>query len=129
MQNNDFSQFSPKWQFRFNFFEKFGLNGPEYKQAYKQLGMGDRLKVGINFWAFFFNWIFFLVMGMWRKALSLIVMYAVLVVILSFLPAGAVRVVGIMWSALVASIANYAYYLHKVKGSTSWNPFEGFRWK
>lgn len=129
MENKDLSQYSPKWQFRFGFFERHGLGGPGYKEAFKALGFGQRIKLGMNFWAFFFTWAFFLVMGMWRKALSLIGLWLVLIVIAAFLPEGVGRGLGIAWSAMVASIANYAYYLHKVKGSSSWNPFEGFRWR
>ncbi|MCD7098473.1 DUF2628 domain-containing protein [Stenotrophomonas sp. MMGLT7] len=128
MQEQDFSQYSPKWQFRFDAFARHGAPGsPGYKEYFRSLGFLDRIKLGVNFYAFFFSWIFFLVVGMWRKALALVGLWLLLILVASLLPEAAGRVLGIAWSLLVATSANYAYYLHRIKGSTSWNPFEGIR--
>ena len=44
---------------------------PEYKAAYKALTFGKRILIGMNIWAFFFGFIYFLILGLWRKALTL----------------------------------------------------------
>jgi len=70
MNTTDLSQFSPKWQFRFNFFRQHGApKNPGFKQAWKALSFGDRLKINLNFFALFFGAIYLLILGMWRKAL------------------------------------------------------------
>lgn len=123
------SQYSPKWQFRFNFFEQHGgPKSPEYKAAFKALPFGQRIKVQMNFFAFFFGWIYFMILGMWRKGLALLGILVVLAMVCAFLPDVVARGVGVGWSVLVGMSANYSYYLDRVKGSTSWNPFEGMRW-
>lgn len=128
--NDRFAEFSPKWQFRFNFFEQRGTPGtPGYREGFKALSFGQRIKLGMNVWAFFFTWLFFLCTGMWRKALSLIGIWLLLLLVAMLLPEVFGRAIGIAWSAIVASTANYAYYLHHIKGSISWNPFEGMRWR
>ncbi|AWH50939.1 hypothetical protein C1925_18100 [Stenotrophomonas sp. SAU14A_NAIMI4_5] len=122
----DLSQYSPKWQFRFNFFQQHGApKEPGFKQAWKALSFGDRLKININFFAFFFNWIYLLILGMWRKALVVVGIYIVLIALAFVLPEIVVRALWIATNFLVASSANYGYFQNKVKGSTSWNPFEG----
>lgn len=82
----------------------------------------------MNFYAFFFGVIYFFIIGLWRKALSLIGISIVVSIVASFLPAAFQNVLWLPLSLLTGMIANYAYYLDKVKGSTSWNPFEGMRW-
>ena len=125
----DFSQYSPKWQFRFNFFERYGApNSPENKAALKAVGFGERVKIGINFWALFFGAIYFFVLGMWRKALTLIGVSLLLMLVAAFLPEAVGRGIGIAYSLFVAMAANYSYYLDRIKGSKSWNPWEGLRW-
>jgi len=122
----DLNQYSPKWQFRFNFFQQHGApKEPGFKQAWKALSFGDRLKVNINFFAFFFNWIYLLILGMWRKAIVVVGIYCALIVLVFVLPEIVVRALWFATSFLVASSTNYSYYQEKVKGNTSWNPFEG----
>ena len=59
MNTTDLSQFSPKWQFRFNFFRQHGApKNPGFKQAWKALSFGDRLKINLNFFALFFGAIY-----------------------------------------------------------------------
>ena len=52
MNTTDLSQFSPKWQFRFNFRQHGAPKNPGFKQAWK-LSFGDRLKINLNFFALF----------------------------------------------------------------------------
>lgn len=122
---------SPKWQARFNFFDRHGAPATaEFKQNWKTLPFGQRFKIRMNLFALFFGWIYFFVLGLWRKGLVLVALTLVMGIIASLLPDGAlftalVRGVGIGYALLVATSANYAYYLDRVKGSRSWNPFEG----
>ncbi|WP_286070010.1 DUF2628 domain-containing protein [Stenotrophomonas sp. 57] len=126
MNTVDLSRFSPKWQFRFNFFQQHGApKEPGFKQAWKALSFGDRLKVNINFFAFFFGFIYLLILGMWRKALVVIGIGIVLTIVSLFLPDVVARPLFIAMNFLVASSTNYSYYLEQVKGRASWNPFEG----
>lgn len=120
---------SPKWQFRFNFFNQHGApNTPTYKAALKTLPFGEKLKVNANFFAFFFSWIYFLILGMWRKALTILGLSIVVMVLAAFMPKVVGNGIAIGWSLLIALTANYSYYLEKVKGDTGWNPFKGMRW-
>lgn len=129
MDSTTQSQYSPKWQFRFNFFEQHGApNTPAFKEAYKALPFGQKLKVNFNFFALFFSWIYLFILGMWRKALSVLGLTIVLVILASFMPDIVARGLGMGWSLLIALTTNYSYYLDKVKGNVSWNPFEGMRW-
>lgn len=120
---------SPKWQFRFDFFDRYGApSTPEYKAAFKALPFMDRLKINMNFFALFFGFIYFFILGMWRKALGLIGISLAVGIVAAFLPDAIGRGLGIAYSLLVGMAANYAYYLDQRKGSVSWNPFEGVRW-
>mgnify|MGYP004711479953 CR=1 FL=1 len=62
---------------------------------------------------------------MWRKALVVVGIYIVLAMLSGVLPEIVARALWIATNFLVASSTNYSYYLEKVKGNTSWNPFEG----
>jgi hypothetical protein len=120
---------SPKWQFRFNFFNQHGApSSPAFKAAYKELPFGEKIKVNFNFFALFFSWIYFLILGMWRKALTILGLSIVVMVVAAFMPKAVGNGIAIAWSLLIALTANYSYYLEKVKGDTSWNPFAGMRW-
>ncbi|MBO9749346.1 MULTISPECIES: DUF2628 domain-containing protein [Pseudomonadota] len=127
----DYSQYSPTWQFRFDFYDRYGEpKSSTFKTAMRSsaLSFGQKVKLNMNFYAFFFGFIYFFILGMWRKALVLIGASFVIGFICSFLPDYALRSFGLAYSLLVGMTANYAYYLHKIKGSTSWNPLEGVRW-
>jgi hypothetical protein len=129
MDSNIASPYSPKWQFRFNFFTAHGApNTPAFKAAYKALPFGQKIKVNFNFFALFFGCIYLFILGMWRKALTIVGLTVVLAVVLAFLPDVIGRGVAVAWTLLIALTTNYNYYLEKVKGDTSWNPFQGIRW-
>lgn len=70
---------------------------------------------------------------MWRKGLTILAAFVIYIGILASiesligitLPNHSERPLAFLFSALFcAHNANRAYYLHKVKGSKSWNPFE-----
>lgn len=120
----------PAWQKRFEFFNTYGLpnSTPESKAAYRALPFGTKLRISSNFLAFVFGPIYFFVKGMWRKALTLLgigLVVSVLVFVLN-VSDGMVRGAGIVVAALAMTTANFAYYLHVVRHSRSWNLFEGF---
>lgn len=118
------------WRLRFDFFDTYGLpsSTPEAKAAYRALPFGTKLRLTSNILAFLFGPIYFFVKGMWRKGLTLLALALSAAVIMALVgvPESVGRAVGIGIAALAMSTANYAYYLHVVRRSESWNPFEGF---
>lgn len=120
---------SPSWQQRFDFFNAYGLpnSTPESKAAYQAMSFMDRLKLTSNILAFLFGPIYFFVKGMWRKGLTLLGIFFAVEVVLVVLdvPDSLVRGIGFGLAAIAMTTANYAYYLHVVRGSQSWNLFEG----
>lgn len=121
---------SPSWQKRFDFFNTYGLpnSTPESKAAYQALTFLERLKLTSNILAFLFGPIYFFVKGMWRKGLTLLGIFVAVEVVLVVLNASdtLVRGIGFGLAAIAMTTANYAYYLHVVRGSQSWNLFEGY---
>lgn len=120
---------SPSWQKRFDFFNAYGLpnSTPESRAAYRALSFMDRLKLTSNILAFLFGPIYFFVKGMWRKGLTLLGIFFAVEVVLVVLdvPDSLVRGIGFGLAAIAMTTANHAYYLHVVRGSQSWNLFEG----
>lgn len=121
---------SDSWRWKFDFFHTYGLPSAsaEAKAAYRNLSLMAKLRLTSNILAFLFGPLYFFVKGMWRKGLTLLgltitVMTVLVVVGVSDM---VVRAAGTGLAALAMSTANYAYYLHVVRGSQSWNPFEGF---
>jgi hypothetical protein len=87
MDSNIASPRSPKWQFRFDFFSAHGApSSPGFKAAYKALPFGQKIKVNFNFFALFFGCIYLFILGMWRKALTIVGLTVVLAVVLAFVP-------------------------------------------
>lgn len=116
-----------KWKFRFGFFEKYGVAGvqatPEARAAVKQMSFGNRIKINVNFYAFFFGCIYFaFFLKLWRQALILIaiaLVYAIITVILN-VPDGADRAFGLVYSLFCATRANWLYYLKRTQGDIGW---------
>ncbi len=121
-----------RWHSRFAFFAQYGLpaSSPAAAAAFKQLPFGRRFRLSFNGPAFFFGPIYYAIKGPWRKGLSLLaIAVAISLVIAAIetafdvaLPASAFSVV---IGLLYMMCANWAYFLHVTRGSTSWNPFEG----
>jgi len=122
-------QLAPVWQRRFSFYSHYGHpNGtPQARAAYKALSFWERVRLSNNFLAFFFGPFYFMVKGMWRKGLVLLVAGLTVGTLLATLGASdsLMRAVSFGFAYLAAMSANYAYYLHVTRQSTSWNPFEG----
>ncbi|WP_443081521.1 DUF2628 domain-containing protein [Tsukamurella sp. USMM236] len=121
-----------RWRSRFDFFARYGqpASSPEATAAFKQLSFGQRFRLGFNGPAFFFGPIYYAIKGPWRKGLSLFGIAVGIVVLIGLVETAldftfpAVSY-GIATGLLYQSVANWAYFLHVTRGSTSWNPFEG----
>ncbi|CAJ1580322.1 DUF2628 domain-containing protein [[Mycobacterium] wendilense] len=129
----EFTELPAVWQRRFAFFRQYGPVGstPEAKAAYRALPLGQRMTLGFNIWAFLFGPFYFLVKGMWRKALTLLGVSVALGVasVLLGVPDSWDRALAAGYTAAIATVTNWAYYLHVAEGSQSWNPLEGLRRK
>lgn len=132
----DRNKYSQKWQDRFAFFDRHGApNTPEFKAALKAETSGRRILFNMNIIAFFFGFIYFFVLGLWKKNLVLAAIAIGVVIILGiieavtgfYLPRGADMGISIAMAMMWSLTANYAYYLKEVKGLDGWNPFEGMR--
>ncbi|MBI6550123.1 DUF2628 domain-containing protein [Xenorhabdus lircayensis] len=134
----DTSKYSEKWQERFEFFEKNGApSSKEHKEAFKKLSALKRLKINMNFFAFFFGIFYFITIGMWKKGLTILgIGFALFFAFIIFsmivpIPPDYAEIIGTglgtVMAALYAISANYAYYLKEIKGDDSWNPFKGLR--
>lgn len=121
-----------KWRSRFDFFSRYGqpASSPEATAAFKQLSFGQRMRLGANGPAFFFGPIYFAIKGPWRKGLSLfgisfVVSFIIAIIEFAFNFTFPPAAYGAAIGALYSSTANWAYFLHVTRGSTSWNPYEG----
>lgn len=119
---------SPAWQKRFDFFARYGQPAAsgEALAAFKQLSFWERGRLNFNILAFLFGPIYFAIKGMWRKGLTTLGVSFAVIIVLSLLPLpdGVFRFLGFGAAAIYATTANWAYFLHVTRGSTSWNPFE-----
>lgn len=119
------------WTDRFNFFQKNGGPATEtYKEAFKQLdGFLKKARVNMNFYAFFFGFIYFLIKGMYKGALTLLGISAILFVILMVLPDSISDILGnsmgIVSGVLAGMTANYTFYRKEVLGEDDFNIFKG----
>lgn len=121
---------SPTWQQRFAFFDAYGLpsSSPEARDAIRALPWRARMRITANLLAFVFFPFYYFVKGMWRKGLvwvGVVIACAAVGIALGASDQIA-RAIGIGLAAGSMTTANYAYYLHAVKGSRSWNILEGF---
>ncbi|PIT49534.1 DUF2628 domain-containing protein [Snodgrassella alvi] len=129
-KNFDFANWglSKAWQFRFEFFEENGLpklkSTAQYKENFKALSVGRRITLNCNFWAAFFGPFYFLFLGMWRKAITLVLFLFTIKLVLVISGVNN-NITSCAYAALSMTIANPAYYLHRVKKSKSFNIFEG----
>ncbi len=128
----------PKWRERFAFFETYGpLSSPGSRDAFKALPRGKKRLINTSYAGFFFGPLYFLYLGMWRRALSLWgVMLASIVIELAFemltnidVPVGVDVGINCALGMLYALSVNYSYYLKQIKGDNDWNPFKGLRWR
>ncbi|GKX55852.1 membrane protein [Leminorella grimontii] len=131
----DRSKYSQKWQDRFAFFDQYGApNTPEFKAALKAETFGRRILFNMNIIAFFFGFIYFFVLGLWKKnlvlfgiAMGVSIVFTIVQIVTGLNLRGVDMGLNIALASMWALSANYAYYLKEVKGLDGWNPFEGIR--
>lgn len=113
---------SESWKQKFRLIEKAG---GARQQNLKALSSGERMKVVFNVLAFLFGPIYYLVKGMWKKALALfgacIVVIVAVGVVLDLLGFGRVAdALGYGAAAVFAVRANIDYYKKMVLGDDGW---------
>jgi hypothetical protein len=123
---------SPIWQTRFDFFRRYGsgqAGSKESRQALRAMGFWKGSRITNNFLAFLFGPFYFAIKGIWRQALTFVLMWAAAALVLTLLGASdrVFRFAGFGFCYLEMISANYAYFRH-VNGERSWNPFAGL-WK
>lgn len=91
---------------------------PEYKTAYKELKIRQRLTIQMNFIAFFFSWIYLFVLGLWKKAI-IVLLLGILSLFVGALIG--VNILGIVVVAYVAVNTNKWFYEKEVKGLNTWS--------
>ena len=114
---------SEKWKYRFNFYYQHGFPGfwgatPEYKAAFKALKVRQRLTIQMNFIAFFCSWIYLFVLGLWKKAI-IVLLLGILSLFVGALIG--VNILGIAVAAYVAVNTNKWFYEKEVKGLNPWS--------
>ncbi|GAA3898012.1 hypothetical protein GCM10022228_05850 [Halomonas cibimaris] len=121
---------SHAWQARFALLHKLGadsrsvyalIRSPEYRA----LGLRDKLRVSLNPWAFFFDWVYYLCKGMWLKGAFIIgatFSFYTLVTVLDALTGGHIPGV-VFWlptPIICTRIANHDYYRKVVHSEAIW---------
>ncbi|TDZ80769.1 hypothetical protein DE4587_00627 [Mycobacteroides salmoniphilum] len=127
---DDRSDLSAYWRLKFDFYDRYGTRfTPEAVAAAKARPFAVRMRSAINLPALFFGPIYFIVKGMWRKAITIMLLglFLGVVVYLAFpgLGFGGFGTNGAVYMIL----AGPAYYRHRAKGSRSWNPLDGIGWR
>ncbi|POP42656.1 hypothetical protein CHU32_18975 [Superficieibacter electus] len=123
--NKDYMQdgsLSEKWKYRFSFYDQHGFPGfwklsPEYKEAFKSLKARQRITIQMNFIAFFFSWIYLFVLGLWKKAIIVLLLGIVSLIIGAII---GINVLGLAVAAYVALNTNKWFYEKEVKGINTW---------
>ncbi|MDD5395561.1 MAG: GYF domain-containing protein [Thiothrix sp.] len=109
------------WKTKFALIEKAG----GYKLPhFRDLTYGERRKVVINFWGFFFVGFYYLAKGMWKKAIVLTTLcFAAIVILEMILHAMGItntRITSFIASAVFATRANIDYYKKMVLNDNGW---------
>lgn len=109
---------SDSWKRRFRLIEQAG--GPDLKR-FRDLRVGERLRVNINLPGFFFGPIYYLIKGLWRQAVVYFVCAVTLAVLFDLMGLGSVsRAVGSGFAAVYGMRANVSYYRKVVLGDAPW---------
>lgn len=131
------SKYSAKWQERFDFFNAHGSpKEPGFVAALKALpGLGKKLRIQMNWIAFFFGPIYLFVLGLWKKNLAMLGIFLAINLVLSLvfailgmeMPRAVGTGLNVAGSMAYSLTTNYSYYLKEIKGEQGWNPFKGLR--
>ncbi|WP_024696312.1 DUF2628 domain-containing protein [Pseudomonas syringae] len=131
------SKYSAKWQERFDFFTAHGApKEPGFAAALKALpGLGKKMRIQMNWIAFFFGPIYLFVLGLWKKNLAMLGIFLAINLVLGLVfailgmevPKALGTGLNVAGSMMYSLTTNYSYYLKEIKGEQSWNPFKGLR--
>lgn len=115
---------SEAWQRRFAFFERYGSPfQPAAAKALRALPLGPQLSISFNVWAYLFGPIYFAVIGVWRRGLTLFGIGCVLTLAVDNLFGDkASSAFGFGWAAMFAISANYYRFIKVTQGRDEWNP-------
>ena len=86
--------------------------------AFKALKVRQRLTIQMNFIAFFCSWIYLFVLGLWKKAI-IVLLLGILSLFVGALIG--VNILGIAVAAYVAVNTNKWFYEKEVKGLNTWS--------
>lgn len=112
------------WQRRFAFFSEHGSPlSPRGAEALRKLPFWTGITIRSNWWAFFFGPIYFFVLGLWKRGLSMLVIAVAATLIGEQLfGEGVGRLVGVAFAVFYSMSANYARYIKVTEGRDEWNP-------
>ena len=118
---------SAKWQFKFRFFAEHGIpvlakNSPECRDAFRQLSLNQRRILAVNIPAFFFSFIYLLILGLWKKSIS-VCLVGLAISALAWQTAAPDYVelgLSVAFAAFVALRANVYYYDLMVRVEQTW---------
>lgn len=111
---------SAGWQRKFALIEKAG--GPKLPQS-KALSFGERMKVVFNVWGFLVGPLYYLLKGMWKKAIVLtLIAFAIILVLELLLQAMQMSDLSTYFvaPAIFGSRATIDYYKKVVRGDNGW---------
>ena len=122
--NAAYLSLSPGWKNRFALLEKAGgVKLPKFKE----LSFGERSRVSFNIWAFLFSAIYYLIKGMWRKAISYTLLTTVASVVIGVvlvavgMPEQSVdRMLWVAGAVWFATRANIDYYKKVMLSDNGW---------
>lgn len=111
-----------KWKKVFSLIEKAGgVKMPKIKD----LTPSERIKARLNFWAFFFGPIYYLIKRMWKKAITyfgLIILFFLVFdyITITYFHRSDINIPGVAVGIIWAVLANIDYYKIKVLGEDKW---------
>lgn len=118
---------SDKWQFKFRFFATHGVPGltkttPETRAEFGKLSLNQRRILAFNFPAFFFSFIYLLILGLWKKSITLCLLGLVISAITwqLALPQYVELGLSVALAAFVAARTNMYYYDLMVRVEQTW---------
>ena len=118
-------QLSKIWQRRFAFFTEHGSPlSPSGAQALQKLPFMTGSSIRFNVWGFLFGPIYFLVLGIWKRAISIFALVIVVALVMEKVAgSSADPLIGIISSVFCAMTVNFARYIQVTEGRDEWNPF------
>ena len=127
---------SSTWKNKFELIEKIGADkvfiySATKSDAFRKLSFKEMFQVGFNFYAFVFQYLYYLQKNMWLKGLvilgGLFIINSIFLLIESMakihLPVSVYWVVG---ASICSSLANYDYYRSVVKKEKMWEKLHSF---